>query len=74
MMEVGALLVGQINNHPLNEFRKGQEKGYFGLGGSTVVVLLAPNMVKIDQDILAQSQRGIETKVSMGETIGMKLP
>ncbi|MFW8664431.1 phosphatidylserine decarboxylase, partial [Candidatus Phytoplasma citri] len=28
-MEVGALLVGKINNHPICSFQKGQEKGFF---------------------------------------------
>ena len=39
MMEVGALLVGKIVNHPRSgSVLRGQEKGYFQFGGSTYVV------------------------------------
>ena len=70
-IEVGAMLVGRINNHKVDSFKKGDEKGYFDFGGSTVV-LLVDRHVKIDDDILAQSEQGIETKVSYGERIGEK--
>ena len=41
-MEVGALLVGKISNKGYvagDEVRKGEEKGYFEYGGSSIVVL-----------------------------------
>jgi len=73
MMEVGALLVGKIVNlHEEAEVKKGQEKGYFQFGGSTVVLLTKSNIVKVDQDILENSKEGIETIVKYGEKIGMK--
>ena len=73
MMEVGALLVGKIVNlHEEAEVKKGQEKGYFQFGGSTVVLLTKANAVKVDQDILENSKEGIETIVKYGEKIGMK--
>ena len=68
VIEVGALLVGQIINHQLAEAARGQEKGYFGYGGSTIVVLIGG--VEIDPDITEQSERGIETRVRRGEGIG----
>lgn len=68
-VEVGAMLVGRINNHDLRVFKKGEEKGYFDLGGSTIV-LLVKDGIKIDEDVLAHSAQGIETKVSYGEKIG----
>lgn len=41
MMEVGAMLVGKIDNyHQEASFTRGQEKGRFLYGGSTVVLLL----------------------------------
>lgn len=71
MMEVGALLVGKIvNHHEEAQVVRGQEKGYFQFGGSTVVVLLKENTVKIDSDILENSSQGIETVVKFGEKIG----
>lgn len=71
MMEVGALLVGKIvNHHEKAHVLRGQEKGYFQFGGSTVVLLLKKNTVRIDEDILNNSRQGVETIVRCGEKIG----
>ena len=71
MMEVGALLVGKIVNlHRRASVTRGQEKGYFRFGGSTVVLLTKANTVQVDEDILENSQNGIETIVKYGEKIG----
>ena len=72
MMEVGALLVGRIvNHHGKASVKRGQEKGYFQFGGSTVVLLLEKDTVVIDEDILANSRDHIETIVKMGEQVGL---
>ena len=72
MMEVGALLVGRIvNHHEKATVARGQEKGYFQFGGSTVVLLLKGGVVQIDADILENSRMNIETIVRMGEKIGI---
>ena len=71
-IEVGALLVGKIINHDLTEFKKGDEKGYFKYGGSTVVVITKDN-IKIDEDIIENSKNDIETKVEYGEKIGIRV-
>ena len=63
-------MVGKIVNHGHKEFEKGQEKGYFEFGGSTIVLLLKENAVILDDDIIKYSQQGIETKVFAGEKIG----
>ena len=74
IMEVGALLVGKIvNHHQAAKVFRGQEKGYFQFGGSTVVVLLQKNAAVIDEDLLANSLEGVETVVKMGEVIGKSL-
>lgn len=71
MMEVGALLVGKIvNHHRKYKVFRGQEKGYFEFGGSTVVLLVKKDTVRIDADILENSARNIETVVKYGEKIG----
>ena len=71
-MEVGALLVGKIVNHQVPaSVKRGQEKGYFQFGGSTVVLLLKRNTAILDDDILENSQNGIETVVKFGEKIGI---
>ena len=71
-MEVGALLVGKIvNHHGAATVRRGQEKGYFQFGGSTVVLLLKKDTAVLDSDILENSRQGIETVVKFGEKIGI---
>lgn len=71
-MEVGAMMVGKIVNHDLKSFTKGQEKGYFEFGGSTIVVLFKKGIVEIDEDIQRNSMTHDETRVLMGEKIGVK--
>ena len=74
MMEVGALMVGKIvNHHGKTVVSRGQEKGYFQFGGSTVVLMLKADTVRIDADILENSSAGIETVVKYGEKIGISL-
>lgn len=71
MLEVGALLVGKIvNHHEKADVKRGEEKGYFQFGGSTVVLLTKANTVNVDTDILENSKEGIETIVKYGEKIG----
>lgn len=69
-MEVGALLVGKIKNYDLECGKKGEEKGYFEYGGSTIILLIEKNKVTIDKDILEKSKNNIETVVKIGEKIG----
>lgn len=69
-IEVGAMLVGAIKNHNKPTFQKGEEKGYFEPGGSTIVLLLEKDAAAIDDDIISQSKRGTETAVKYGEKIG----
>jgi phosphatidylserine decarboxylase len=49
---------------------RGQEKGYFAFGGSTIVLLFMPGAVELDEPILQASARGEETRVRMGQRIG----
>ena len=70
-MEVGALLVGKIINYDYDKFKKGEEKGYFLPGGSTIVIIA--NNIKPDKDILEYSNKGIETIVKVGEKVGEKI-
>ncbi len=71
-IEVGAMMVGKIVNNIQDEFTKGEEKGYFKLGGSTIVVLLKENQIILDKDIINNSKDDIETEVKYRETIGAK--
>lgn len=71
-MEVGAMMVGKIVNHDIVDCKKGQEKGKFEFGGSTVVLLIQKGQVCIDQDIIDNSLHDKETVVKLGEKIGIK--
>jgi phosphatidylserine decarboxylase len=72
-IEVGALMVGKIVNNDITNFKKGQEKGYFCFGGSTIVLLVQENKIKLDNDIYKFVDSGIEIKVKYGEKIGKKV-
>ena len=68
-MEIGAMMVGKIVNHKKDRFQKGEEKGYFLFGGSTIVIIIKDNILEIDQDILNNSSINMETKVKQGEKV-----
>ena len=56
-------------NHLAHCFAAGEEKGYFSLGGSTIVELLN-NKIVIDEDLFENTNKGLETKLEIGERIG----
>jgi phosphatidylserine decarboxylase len=71
MAEVGATMVGSIvQTYKDKVVCKGQEKGYFKFGGSTIVLIFKKNKIKIDKDLLLNTKKGFETAVKMGEKIG----
>ena len=72
-VEVGALLVGKINNYNIKKFNKGDEKGYFMFGGSTVIILVKKDIIKVDSKILKNSKSGYESYVKFGEKIAKRL-
>ena len=71
-VEVGAMMVGRIINHEKTTFARGEEKGYFAFGGSTVVVLVGKDVLTPCEDIVNNSNQGIETYVRAGETVATK--
>jgi phosphatidylserine decarboxylase len=71
MAEVGATMVGSIiQTYEGNEVAKGEEKGYFKFGGSTVVLLFEKGNIRLDEDLLINSRKGLETSIIMGERVG----
>ena len=72
-VEIGATFVGRIVNRDVRSFARGEEKGRFEFGGSTVVLLLEKGAAVIDADILENSQKGLETRVRIGEPVGRAL-
>ena len=70
-MEVGAMLVGRIlNYHGKQKVRRGQEKGRFLYGGSTIIVLLKKGAAKLPGGLFEATTAGLETPVKMGKKIG----
>ena len=71
IIEVGATMVGSIfqTYDAKQPIQKGDEKGYFAFGGSTVVVLFQKDKVQLSEDLIKNTTDGLETQVSMGETI-----
>ena len=70
-MEVGALFVGSIvqTYRAGMHVKKGDEKGYFKFGGSTVICFFENGAVEFDSDIIQNTTNGLETFVKMGEKI-----
>ncbi len=68
-IEVGALQVGKINNHPVENFNRLDEKGYFSYGGSTIIQLFKKGAIELDGDIM---DKDCEVLVKIGEVIGSR--
>ena len=72
-IEVGALMVGKISNHHgVYSFKKGEEKGMFEFGGSTIVLLVKKDIIDLDHEFFENTNKNIETIVKYGERIGIK--
>ena len=65
------MMVGKIkNHHGPGAFLRGEEKGYFEFGGSTIVLLLKKGAAVLDHELWENTQNGLETVVKYGEKIG----
>jgi phosphatidylserine decarboxylase len=75
-VEVGALMVGRIvaSTSCSGSFQRGDEKGYFLFGGSTVIVYGQKGAWSPQQDLLKRTQEGIETLVRLGEVVASAPP
>ena len=71
-MEVGAMMVGRIcNNHMEYTFKRGEEKGRFEFGGSTIVLLIEKGKAEIFETYVPDTFT--EVPVKLGQKIGVKL-
>ena len=50
---------------------KGDEKGYFKFGGSTVILIARANALAFDDDLVRNSAAGLETRVRCSERIAV---
>jgi phosphatidylserine decarboxylase len=71
-MDVGATCVGSIHQtyQAGNACAKGDEKGYFSFGGSSLVLLFPPNAICFDDDLLNATERGMEIRCLVGQRMG----
>ncbi|OCX50447.1 hypothetical protein BEL04_21950 [Mucilaginibacter sp. PPCGB 2223] len=73
-IEVGALFVGKVvqRQYGAYTFKRGEEKGWFEFGGSTVIQLFKKGSIVPDADIIEQSGKNTEVLVKIGEKVGAK--
>ena len=70
LVDVGAFGVGTIvQTYAGTHHAKGDEKGYFKFGGSTVILILRAGAVRFDDDLVRHSAEGLETQVRCCERI-----
>jgi len=70
MIAVGGFCVGRIRTSGSQvNFGRGDEVGWFEMGGSTVIVCGEPGAFHIDPDILTSSQEMIESFTCLGDQV-----
>ena len=67
--EIGALVVGGIVNAPEGPMRRGEEKGYFDLCGSTIVLLLERDRVRLIPSLADVLDTEQERRVIQGQWV-----
>jgi len=72
IIEVGATNVGSIvqTHQSGREVKKGEEKGYFAFGGSTIILLFEKGKISFCKDLL---QKNKEIRCLMGQAMGYSL-
>ncbi|XP_059653363.1 phosphatidylserine decarboxylase proenzyme 2-like [Cornus florida] len=70
---IGATMVGSITftKKEGDYVQKGDEFGYFSFGGSTVICVFEKDAIQIDEDLLVNSERSLETLVAVGMQLGV---
>uniref|UniRef100_A0A0D9VAJ8 Phosphatidylserine decarboxylase proenzyme 2 n=1 Tax=Leersia perrieri TaxID=77586 RepID=A0A0D9VAJ8_9ORYZ len=70
---IGATMVGSIEflKKEGEYVHKGDEFGYFAFGGSTVICVFEKDAIQFNADLIANSDRSLETLVSVGMPLGV---
>lgn len=70
---IGATMVGSMNftKKEGDRVKKGDEFGFFSFGGSTVICVFQKGAINLDEDLVANSERSLETLVYMGMSLGV---
>ncbi|MBA3815153.1 MAG: phosphatidylserine decarboxylase [Parachlamydiaceae bacterium] len=71
-LEVGATFVGAIHQTytPQKPCAKGDEKGYFSFGASSLILLFKPNTIIFDTDLVEATKNHLEIRCLMGQSMG----
>lgn len=71
-LEIGATNVGSIHQTytPFQTYGKGEEKGYFSFGASSLILLFEPGRIQLDSDLLMATQQNLEVKCLLGQSMG----
>ena len=74
IIEVGAFTVGSIQQRyrPGVRVSRADQKGFFELGGSTVVLLFQEDSIELDPDLCMNTRNNLETYVRLGDSIGRR--
>jgi phosphatidylserine decarboxylase len=73
-VDIGGFCISSIvsTSTPGSHVEKGDEKGYFRYGGSTLVMLATRGALQYEPDILAASAKGDETPIKIGERVARR--
>ncbi len=71
-IEIGATSVGSIHQtfSPHQRCKKGDEKGYFSFGGSSLILLFEPGRIVFDEDLVTRSAKHQEVRGLFGQSLG----
>lgn len=74
-IEIGATNVGSIHQtfSPGTPYKKGDEKGYFSFGGSSLILLFEKGKIRLANDVLSHSADHMETLCLMGQSMEERL-
>lgn len=68
---IGGFVVGRIRWGAAESFGRGEEMGWFEMGGSTIVLVGEAGAFEIDADLLKNTSEGVETLVRLGEPVAL---
>lgn len=74
-LEIGATSVGSIRQtyQPGLPYAKGEEKGYFEFGASSLILLFPKGSIQFDTDLIEATKKGFEMRCLMGQSMGCSL-
>ena len=65
-------MIGKIvQTYKAGRVERGEEQGYFEIGGSSILMVMQKETIKFDEDLISNSFNGLETKIKMGTRIGV---